>query len=84
MNRDPFLRAGLILIATGAAAVLYAFFGPWRALALAAVGVVFALFVSVDYSTPPPTRDELKERVRPDRPRTDSAGKPVDFGRLRG
>jgi hypothetical protein len=81
VNRDPFLRAGLILLLTGAAAVLFAFFGPWRALILAAVGIVGALFVSVDYSQPPPTREELKARVRPS---TDAEGKPRDFERLRG
>lgn len=81
MNRDPFLRAALILMLTGAAAVLYAFFGPWRALILAAVGVMVAVFVSVDYSTPAPTREVLRARVRPS---SDSDGKPRDFDRLRG
>lgn len=79
VTRDPFLRAALILIFTAAAAVLYAFFGPVRAIVIAAIGIVFALFVSIDDSATPPTRDELRARVRPS---TDSEGKPRDFERI--
>jgi hypothetical protein len=82
VNRDPFLRASLILVFSGAAAVLYAFFGPWRALAFAAVGVVFALFVSVDYTTSP--EPEPEPPARRESPRTDRDGKPQGFERVRG
>ena len=77
MNRDPFLRAALILILTGAAAVLYAFFGPWRAVAFGAVGIVFAVFVSIDY-TPEPPPVERKAAPR-ERGRVGADGKPEGF-----
>lgn len=81
MNRDPFLRAALIVTLTAFAAVLYAFFGPWRALVLAAVGVGAAVFLTGDYDTPPP--DEPKETVQPDRHRTVLVdGEPHDVRRL--
>jgi hypothetical protein len=81
VNRDPFLRAGLIVTVTGFAAGLYVLFGPWRALALAAVGVVGAAFVSIDYTAVEP---EQPVAERPQRPRTDSDGKPADFERIHG
>jgi fatty acid desaturase len=70
VNRDPFLRAALIVALTGFAAGLYALFGIVGAAALAAVGIVSALFVSVDYT--PTVIDPLETVERPERPRNNS------------
>jgi hypothetical protein len=80
VNRDPFLRAGLIVALTGFAAGLYALFGVVAGSVLAVVGIIAAVFVSVDYNSEPP----VEKPERPQRPRTDSDGKPADFERIHG
>lgn len=82
MSQQSFMRAGLIVVVTAYTAALYALFGWWRALVLAAIGLGGALLLAEDYTAPlPPPNDDPPPA---DRPRTDVDGHPRDFTRIRG
>jgi hypothetical protein len=78
---DPFLRFALVGSCVAFAAGLYAIFGWWRALILVFVGGLAAGGLSVETGEPP-SRDELKEQLRTERPRTDADGRPRGFRRV--
>jgi hypothetical protein len=84
MTRDPFLRLALIAACVaGTIGLLYMGdrLGGWIVGVGFVIGVVFALAIAEDWQRPP-TRDQLKEQLRPSRRRVEPDGTPRDFERV--